>query len=139
MSLPPSGVFTLSFFRFAFGVSLPFGLCLAFVYCSGVLCLLPCSGFLFIIVRCLSGCRITLLFFLRLCPVLSCLFLFLSFFVVGSGMFVFFSLHTAPLLDRQPRTIWSNERYTNIQVMDIAGHSLPYVDMDFLVRTPCWM
>ena len=47
LSLPPSVVFAISFFRFSFGDSLPFGLCLTFVCCSGVLCLLPCSGFSF--------------------------------------------------------------------------------------------
>ena len=48
LSLPPSGVIALSLsFSFCFRFSLLFGLRLAFVYCSGVLCLLPCSGISF--------------------------------------------------------------------------------------------
>ena len=47
-----------------------------FVYCSSVQYLLPCSEFLFVVVRCLSACRLPLLFFSSRCPVHSCLFLF---------------------------------------------------------------
>ena len=43
----------LSLFHFAFGVSLPFGLRLVLVFCSGVRCFLPFPCFLFIVVRCL--------------------------------------------------------------------------------------
>ena len=105
------GVCSLSFFVVLIGVSLLFGLRVAFIYCSGVLCLLPCSGtvFLFIVASYLYCCRLalssvflvfpeggggggdlhvsTLLSLPSCCPILSCLsspFGFVYFFVLPS-------------------------------------------------------
>ena len=74
MSLPPSGVFDLSF-RFAFGVSLPFGLRLALSLAPMFCLCLPAPVFQFLDVRCLSDCRLPLLFFSCRGPVHACLFL----------------------------------------------------------------
>ena len=61
------------------GVSLPFGLCLTFVCCSGVLCLLPFSGVFFLLSFVTSGCCIIILFFQTLSGSLPSLsFSFLS-------------------------------------------------------------
>ena len=76
LSLPPSGVFCPLFFRFAFAVSLPFGLRLALFIAPVSGACFPAQGFLFLVVRGLSDCRLPLLFFSGCCPVLLCLFHF---------------------------------------------------------------
>ena len=39
--------------------------------------------------------------------------------------------HRSEGIEQQPRVIWSNEAYTNTQLLYIAGHSLTYADTDF--------
>ena len=56
----------------------------------------PAPGFLFIIVRCLSGCCITILSFSRHCPVLSCLLLFLFFLCLWLWCICLLSSHCSP-------------------------------------------
>ena len=56
----------------------------------------PAPGFLFVIVRCLSGCYITILSFSRHCPVLSCLFLFLFFLCLWLRYICLLSSHCSP-------------------------------------------
>ena len=74
------GVF-LFLFSFCFGVPLPLGLRLAFFIVPVSCACFPASSFLFVVVRCLSDCRLPLLFFsvvLRFQCVSSFLWAFVS-------------------------------------------------------------
>ena len=77
VSLPPSGVFALSYFRFAFSVSLLFGLRLALSIAPVSCTCFSAPDFLFIVVRCLSSFSLVVVRFIRVFffPLGVCIFL----------------------------------------------------------------